>query len=267
MSRVGRVQINRPGDGGPIIIPDPPPEPGTYLELIAADGAVAAWPLNENDGASVYADVIGSLHATLDKGTTSDWASGPIGPSSDHSPHFDGSGGLSDLATDVAIVTAHDLLLEVGTGDFTMEVWVQADAFPPAATAFCPMTLLKPSVDNYMLSELAGPTTGSGTYRMADTNNVGAVSPPDYDDQLLHHCVFTRRSGSYFTIVDGVEVGTVTPGAAVAYDTTEVINLAGIQYTPLPGYDLYALAGQIAWCAWYPVALSTDQAAAHFALG
>jgi hypothetical protein len=279
VSRVGRVQINRPGATGPVTPPtipdDPPPappgpaDPVAYLALIVADGAVAAWPLDENDATTTYRDVIGSLDATLDQATTTGaLASTPIGPSTDHSPHFLGTGGLSTDPNDLSLVVAHDPLLEVGTGDFAMEWWAKLDAFPTGATACCAMNILKDDLSSYILGELGGPGTGAdqGRYRMQDVNNVAAASPATFDDQLLHHVVMTRRSDSYFTIIDGIEVGTATPGFPITFSTTEVLNLVGIQYTPLAGNNLYTAHGQVAWCAWYNVGLTTDQAAAHRAM-
>lgn len=275
MSRVGRVQINRPGDGGTITPPtipdDPPPtppEPGDYLALLVADGAVAAWPLEESDATTVYADVIGSMDAIINQPTTtSSYASTPIGPAATSSPQFNGAGGFSNLPDDLALVVAHTSLLEIGTGDFAFECWMKPDAFEPAGSGYCPMTLVKPDLSNYMLSQLVGPNLppNEGTFALLDTVSGGPRSPADYiGDTSVHHCVFTRRSGLCAVIIDGVEVGTDSP-TPVSYDTDEVLNLAGIEYGFVPGYNLYVLHGQLAWCAFYNVGLTAEQAATHFA--
>jgi len=272
VSVVGRVQINRPGAGGAVLPPtipdDPPPTPGDYLALIVSDGAAAAWPLTENDATTVYADVIGSLDGVLDQATTAAWASGPIGPSTDHSPQFNGAGTFSTDPTDLSIVVPHSPLFEVGTGDFAMEMWLKPDIIAPTVTVFCLMGLLITDLSTYVVAQLGGPGVGADAdkYRMLDSAFVDAASPAVYNDGLLHHLVFTRRAGAYFVLVDGVEVATATPATPISFAGAEVLTLGGIQYTA-GGGNLYTLHGQIAWCAWYPVALSEAQAAAHFAAG
>lgn len=274
MSVVGRVQINRPGVGGAVLPPtipdDPPPtppDPGDYLALLVADGATAAWPLSENAGTAVYADAIGSNDASLSHGLTSDWASTGIGPSTT-SPHFLGQASFGNDPNDLSIGVPPNAIFDVGTGDFSMETWLKGDTFPDGSLAFTLSLIGLADLSAYVFSELSGPGLGAdyASIKVSDFNNLGsAISPTVYDDHALHHVVATRRSGSYFVIVDGIEVATGTPPAVVNLSGFG-LTMAGIFY-PALGFDIYSLHGQLSWCAWYPTGLTADQAAAHYAAG
>lgn len=272
MSVVGRVQINRPGATGPVTPPTPPddPPPPSYLDLIVADGAVAAWPLEESDATDTYADVIGSIAAVLSSGTTGSFADDPIGPSTSSSPHFLGLGTASSTAESLAIITPADALFAVGLGDVAMECWALFDAFPVDAAAGIAMYLGMTNLAAYLFGGLMSPDAPvPGAFRMSDeADGDYAETPPDYDDQALHHCVFTRRGGDYFVIIDGEEVAAYTPVSASTLGAGTLVSLAGIDLrSVVPGHFLYTIRGQLAWCAFYDVGLSGAQAAAHNAAG
>lgn len=271
MSVVGRVQINDPGNTGPVLPPSPVPGGGEdeYLALIIADGAVAAWPLSEDDGTSTYSDAIGSIPAVLSSGTTATYAAAGIGPAA-VSPAFVGSGAVQSTPGDLAVETAHAALYEVGTGDFAMEAWMQSDGGDGTVLGHTPMYLINSALTSGIGGILLGPAfgAGEGQVQMSDQYSAAAVSPPDYGDGLVHHYVFTRRGGSYFVIVDGDEVANHTPGTAVDLSGTEAISIAGINYNAaIPGAYVYVLHGQIAWCAFYGAGLTASQAMAHYLAG
>lgn len=265
MSVVGRVQINRPGDTGPVTPPSPVDDPPvSYLDLIVADGAVAVWPLDENDSGDTYADVVGSNPAVLSSGMTSDYASTPIGPSASASPHFEGLGTVSSGPEALAAVTATSATFAVGVGDFALECWVKYDTIPPGAEAEVPMVVGTLDYSNYFASTF----TTAGQFRFNDADNEAIVTGMDYDDQLLHHCVFTRRSGSYFIIVDGTEVASLTPATTNSLSASSVVQLAGADYDAFfPANFAYTMAGQLAWCAFYDVGLTESQAIDHYTVG
>jgi hypothetical protein len=281
VSVVGRVQINRPGAtvvNPPTPFEDPVPvDPSGYLALIVADGATAAWPLDEADGTLIYADAIGSLAASLPSGSTSDWASLPIGPASGASPHFLGTPGVSSAPPEnLAVTVAHDAMFEVGVGDFAIEVWLTPDLLAPSYSFGELMGLIAPSLGSYVHMTISGPGAGveAGRVVVQDAASIDAstsvYSASGYDDEALHHWVCTRRGGTYFLIVDGIEAGSCTPSAPVDFAAggTHVLMIAGVDFRAVAADSfLFTLHGQIAWAAWYPVGLTAEQAMAHFIAG
>lgn len=270
MSTVGHILIN-PGGGGAIIpptIPDDPPVPTTYLGLITSDGATAAWPMEESNATGVYADVIGSSPATLNRGLTSDFASTPIGPASVHSPHYAGSGSGSTGAADIAAVTVHSSLFDVGTGDFAMEYWGRFETMSGAIATFgLPMALSTDDLSAYVLSGWSGEQAGTDFGKVIMQGGVQLFTPLRYDDNVVRHLVFTRRSGLYVVIIDGIEVVSGTPDPQPNFVTDQRVHLGGLQYAPIANYNAYTMAGRMSWAAWYNNSLSAAQAAAHYAAG
>lgn len=274
MSEVGRVFINEAGGGGrilPVTIPDDPPPPAdtvAYLALLVDDGAVAVWPLDENDGSTTYADAVGSLDLTLNRQTTGAYASDAIGPGGAASPFFAGNGYLSTDADNPTTFSPTDALIDVGTGEFALECWASLVemTYELAALGFL-VSLMDDGASMLALFGYGGPNSGANNGQLVIHDGVTNFTASRYDDGVVRHLVVTRRADTWFIIVNGEEVLSAPVTSGRDYIGSRV-RVSGIDYSVgIPGNNAYVPHARVSWAAFYPVSLSESQALAHYTAG
>jgi Concanavalin A-like lectin/glucanases superfamily len=215
----------------------PPSYPaGSYPALVVADGATAYWRLGETSGTTAV-EVIGGANGTISGGVTLGQA-GALADG-DKAMAFDGTTGK--IATSLSLTLSPP---------YTMEAWVKttetANQNPIVNNYFIPGTMYIGKLgDKMSLYAPSGSPPGV-------TSTVAGLS-----NGAWHHCVWVITGTQTLLYRDGVVTDTVaqTQGASASALVHIGFSQGAGDYWP----------GSIDDVAYYPIALSPAQIAAHYA--
>lgn len=232
--------------------------PAVYSSTVLADRPTAYYRLDELAGV-LASDASGNAYAGYYIGTVLFGQPGAalaetgtaIGTASPVAGVMSASGGVSSLAS------------IAGTGDFTIEAWVE---------------LTRPVASNLSLYKQRAPSSGLGialyflgsggifpnllvqSVRGGSTTLTSTVGVPK--DGRLHHVVATRRGATLAIYVDAVSGGTRSTG--LVYDIPVATHsIWGLNESGL-GLLLPSLYGELDEVALYPSALSAARILAHY---
>lgn len=209
----------------------------SYSATVLADSPLAYWRLGESPGATSLADATGNGHGfTALHGTYTLGSTGLISGDSDTAVSW--SNGYADAPSSAPA----DPL----TGDFAIEFWMRSNAsgniVPFTGATGATYTWQSGTQIQLYLSDLAAHTSAASVY-----------------DNLIHHIVFTRESGSLKCYVDGAldtNFGSVSANCFFS-------SLSLGAYTG----GLYNFTGTLDEVAVYGAALSSVRVAAHHTAG
>lgn len=213
---------------------------------VMIDSPAVYWPFQESSDGSTCSDASGNARNGTEVGTGASLASTEIVPGHRYSCLNSGDGywNFNNVAA-----------LDVGTGDFTHEIWfkinngtsdyVEVMGRDHSATGNGQMLYLN-ITDGFARIYTGGTTTVAGTSRLSDDK--------------LHHVVYRRISGTHSVVVDGTQ-----QGSAAAAGNTDTANrnlrvgvAQGVYQRPL---------GRWAHYAYYTTGLTDARITAHYEAG
>lgn len=223
----------------------------SLYQQVKADAPKVYWPFNEAIDGSTCRDASGNGFNGSENGTGAALASTSIVPGHPYSCFNNGDGYFSDGAAGGSNRAA----LDVGTGDFTMEIWLK---------------ITNPTTDYVEIASRDSGATGNGQLLQLNTGtgaprvwcggtslNAGSTRVSDGN---LHHLVFRRISGVASVVLDGAQVGSVAAAGStdVASRPLRVGVVNGAYQRPL---------GRWAHFAYYTTGLPDDRVMAHYQAG
>lgn len=239
--------------------PAPPaPEVSPLLALLIADGATHVWPLEENTATNTFADVVGTVHLVSSPRQADAMASAPIGPAGVASPLTNGVGSIGDGsdATKDSLWSA-SANLGAAVGDLTVETFFKATASPGALLRIL-CGIFAADLASYAFVSIDSTGVLSGGMPGSSLASVGSVI-----DDVVHLATLIRASGLTTLLLDGVVQ------ASASYSTPQNFSAARAQMAMLDygGAKVYGYAGQLAYGAYFPLALTPTQVLAHYTTG
>jgi hypothetical protein len=222
----------------------------SYRETVVADNPAGYWRLGEAGG-SVAVDETGRSPGTY-RGGVALGVAGAIAGDADTAAGLDGANDLVDMGNPTAGT------LEVGTGDFSAEAWINTVANGEQAV------IGKRASGRYWQVTVTDDAGNAGRLRASVADGTAtrqAYSTRRVDDGAWHHIVvrFDRDVGIAF-FVDGVPAGSGAgpmPG--------NLANTANLQVGKLPSYPYFR--GQIDEVALFRSLLPTDRVQQHYLAG
>lgn len=225
-----------------------------YETLVLGDSPALYWPLDESLGATVATDISGN---GLDGTYGSDMAGGTgiVAGST-----VSASGDYADATNAYVTRPGHDAVLDVGTGDFTMEFWCQQNATPAFGNA---VSRLDSGLGTGALCYDGFGTTGSPEFNAIGPSFTSVTTAVPVIDGNIHHIVMVRSSALLYMYVDGA-----ADGAPVASTDDIEGGLGPVFQVGIPAFgSAFDWDSPIAHVAWYTHALSPTAIAAHYATG
>lgn len=221
-----------------------------YGDIIRADNPTVYWPLSEATAGSGVSDASGHGHLGSIFGI----------------PTFGTAGALTSEPTNTAVTFGDGkegqgyidggTVAPTGTGDFTVECWVQL-AGVPGSGLYILLASQPPTAPPYWTLGLNN-TTGTPVLAY-DTLFGGAVTTStNVADGRWHHIAVTRASGTFTIYVDAVEAGTGSSSENYPVGSKLFIASEGVHpYFP----------GSLDEVAVYPTALSASRINIHYRAG
>lgn len=240
-----------------IVDPPPPPEAPVYLPVLVADGATHVWSLEENTATFTFADSVGSLPLASSPRTAADRVSAPIGPAVMSSPLCNGVGSPGD-GGDTGKDSLWSASANLGSvGDFAIETWFKTAAQPGLLGII--MGVFSADLSQGFYLSLVG--AGGGLNGSVGGQTIASLA--SCADNTPKLATLTRSGATVTLMVNGVVQATTTFATAQNL-TAGRVQLGMLDYS---GLNLYGFGGQLAWAAYFPVALTAAQALAHYTAG
>lgn len=213
------------------------------MTQMVADTPAILWPLTEAAGTTAV-DVSGNAYdGGYVNGPTPGTAGFPTVPL------------LLDGTNDYVEEPVYHSALNVGTGDFALECWVQLTNGTGNY-----VQLMGRDVGASGTGPLIYLNTGTGVLRCyaagGSANGTTRVS-----DGKLHHVVFRRSTGTCTAWLDGVQELSFAAAGSVDVGANARLRIGTVN-----GVYLYT-AGRVGYAAWYTHTLSDARIAAHYAAG
>lgn len=211
-----------------------------YRNVILADNPIAYWEMDEAAGAATAADSAGTSQAGAYQNVITGQASAY--PNLGTCGQFNGTTSRVQIAADSAF--------NLGTGDFSVEVWAKI-----------PVTA-RGDVFNYKNATDFGIFfNNSGTGSIGGYLN-GFLTTYTTTNNQWHHVVITRTGGTARLYVDGVERGSAPAASSISANGPIFI---GTNHNGAPGYtSTLQFNGWIDEVAYYGTALSAARVMDHF---
>lgn len=248
-----------PVDGvHPYIVDPPTPEAAALLDLLIADGATHVWPLEENTATNVFPDPVGGIPLVSSPRQADAMASAPIGPALVASPLTNGVGSLgAGEDSDKDSLWSAPADFGAAVGDMTVQTFFKANPHTGAALRIL-LGIFDAALGNYAYLAinadlLNGTMPGAGVLQ-----SLGAVT-----DNEVHLASFTRAGTTTSLLLDGV----VQALGSLATPLDLSVARAQMGMLDFSGTKVYGYTGQLAWGAYFPVALTPEQVLAHYQAG
>jgi Concanavalin A-like lectin/glucanases superfamily len=229
---VGQIWNN---DGIINISAGSPPGPSTYDTTILADTPVGYWPLNEISSTIAY-DTTGNGHNGVYTGGFTLGQTG-IGDG-DYSVLLDGSTGYIDIPGSVDFQPAA----------LSIEFWSKVANTTSGQLAMSSYNVI--NVDGFYVQ---GTTPGAQTSGVVGSSTVEAGT---ITADIWEYIVLTWDGTTLLLYVDGSTVGS-TPASSTWVGTPDLLLGSGASN--------YFVSGNLAKCAFYNYALSSEQISTHYA--
>ena len=215
-----------------------------YISEVLADDPIAWYRFEESSGLTAFdSSVSGANHDAVYAGTVTPGASGPTLA----------LGNAADFTPQAAVRITDHADFDLGTGDFSLELWFKADV----GTRGDLFTYKGTGGDFGLHSSGAGGSNTVQVFHGGFVSDQAGVAVGSW-----HHFVLSRASGMSSVYVDGALRETVAHG-----NTLNITNdlLIGSNHTGDPAARAIGFTGQIDEVAFYNTALDVSRVEAHFA--
>jgi hypothetical protein len=232
------------------------PPANTYEALIAADGPISWWRLDDAPSSPLMLDAMGNADGYyLGSGATLG-TSGALANDGNKAATFS-SGGWGEVS---------NLPPQAATGDFTYELWAKTSDL--TTTELCPFSVFRPAYGFWFQKDTGGQWRGRDGYGELDGNSsrqalIGDVTAGQWTHIVaIYNSANTNQSGGHKVFINGRWVGT-GPFIDFCRDLNTPMRIGALDPLALSGLQKW-FTGDIDEVTVYNKALSDNQILAHY---